>query len=555
MPPNPLRYKRYISDFASNPVFGLSPRGFIFILPCLLLIPVLYYSLTTPFALVDDYGMCYYAEYLNSLKRFSRWAEKQFLNYGQGRYRPFFDLYNMVTWKLFGPIPWLHHLSRWIIHFGSLAFFSAAFLCFQQKISDRSRKKKNTGSILPLSFLVYIWIFFPNSPVSRLGPQEIYTVFFLGLCNWMMALLILRDGKGGAKTQSLAIIFFVFYISYLGLSFSKEINIAVMLWILVFYYFRLAVDFDWKKVFYGLPLLIVFSYSLLRVYSASKGNYGIVSVTSDLIKENSIWVFRELFQVDTSVVITVFFIFLFLLFFLFVGAKIIRRGFSTEVVFSIFLLGQFVSLFLIICTSWAQVLRYWYPLVPIFTTLLTFTVKFLLEATRERFDVFTNSIKIALAGFIVFFIGCNYYNYLTQTIIQHSLRHAEAKLIAELSDLHSKNEYVQILKIKGDPEAELVYHLIDYYRRFSPRFFAIKYKIYTSSPRLDNRRYFMVTMHNQAENLQKYLTITNNREYDILSLTKKVSSSFQRTKEPYLSRDAGAHPMNKYQWIIYSNRT
>jgi hypothetical protein len=34
---------------------------------------------------------------------------------------------------------------------------------------------------------------------------------------------------------------------------------------------------------------------------------------------------------------------------------------------------------------------------------------------------------------LVFFIGSNYYNFLLQTIAQHSLRRAEAELIGEVS--------------------------------------------------------------------------------------------------------------------------
>ena len=45
-------------------------------------------------------------------------------------------------------------------------------------------------ALLPVGMLAYLWLFFPNVPAARLGPQEVYTVFFLGLCAWMGALLL-----------------------------------------------------------------------------------------------------------------------------------------------------------------------------------------------------------------------------------------------------------------------------------------------------------------------------------------------------------------------------
>ena len=108
----------------------------LFALPFLLFIPVLYYSLTTPFALVDDYGMCYYVEFLDNSERFQHWFQKQVVDFSYGRYRPVFDLYNMVTWKVFGANPWLHHLARWVLHFSAIASFAAAYLHFRGDRND-----------------------------------------------------------------------------------------------------------------------------------------------------------------------------------------------------------------------------------------------------------------------------------------------------------------------------------------------------------------------------------------------------------------------------------
>lgn len=94
-------------------------------IPALLYLPVFYYSLDTPFALVDDY---------NDRQRFSipeHWGWRHFPGWlrwnileagggsGEGRYRPFWVVYSTVAWNVFGMNPWLHHLARWVLHFGA----------------------------------------------------------------------------------------------------------------------------------------------------------------------------------------------------------------------------------------------------------------------------------------------------------------------------------------------------------------------------------------------------------------------------------------------------
>ncbi len=528
----------------------------LFAIPALLFIPLLLYSLNTPFALVDDYGMCYYVEYLDSAKRFMNWLHKEVLAFSYGRYRPFFDLYNMVTWKLFGPSPWLHHLSRWILHFAAIFTFSAAFLCIsrdnKKQIFPDLAENQRTSLILPLALLVYLWLYFPNSPASRLGPQEVYTVFFLGLCNWMMALILLQE-KRERKVVPALLHYGLFYLGYLGLSLSKEINIAVMLWIVVFYYGLLLRGVNWRKILCGLPLIAIFLYTFSKIYIASKNSfYGVSPLTPDLLIENAKWIFTELFQLNTSRYITAGLLILASLLLVSMTCKLFKRRIDNELVFLLFLLGQFASLFLIVSTSWAPVLRYWYIIIPVFTTLLAFSARSILENARPRFTILFH--RLALTGFLIFFIGCNYYNFSLQTIAQYSFRTAEAALIAEISRLHDQDQYIQILTTKGDPEAELVAHLTAYYRLFSPRFYDRKYKIYTEPPAVSGKPYYIVTMHEQPGNMDIHKTIASEHEYLLLSYAYRVARVFQG-KDPQLSKDAGVHLLGDYRWIIYKTTT
>jgi len=547
------------NEYRFNQAPGLLEWGgyCIFALPLLLFIPVLYYSLTTPFALVDDYGMCYYVEFLDHADRFQNWFRKQVVDFSYGRYRPVFDLYNMLTWKAFGASPWLHHLARWMLHFGAIACFSAAFLYFRSGGRDDPSQLPEARSryiqLVPLAILIYIWLFFPNSPASRLGPQEVYTVFFLGLCSLMMAYIIGLNGKDGRGTRVPAalLIHVVLYLSYLGLSWSKEINIAPMLWILIFYYGLVLRKMSWGRIIGGLPLVVIFIYTLRNIITASRNSYyGGTSITPGLLTDNAGWLFRELFQVETSLFITVGFSILLTYLVGLTLSRLVKKEISGHLFFVIFLLGQCASLYLILCTSWAQVLRYWYILIPAFATLLAFSARAMLSAAKEHWRIPSFLPLLLLIPLLILFIGSNYYNFLLQTVAQHSLRKAEAELIEEITALHDQGHHVQILTVKNDPEAELVAHLIAYFHRFSPRFHGRKYRVYANKPDAEAIPYYLVTMHEQPEALEVHRVVEAETDYRLLSEAHKVAEKLQG-KPPYLSKDAGVHLLENYRWYIY----
>ena len=140
-------------------------------IPALLFLPVLYYSLTTPFGLVDDFGDWAFIRILDSPGQFFQWFDDEFLNLGANsdRFRPFWEFYDAVSWKTFGATAWLHHLARWIFHFGAVFAFGAAFLCFVRNGQSAQSTASWFVRLLPLAVLAYVWLFFPNQPASRLG--------------------------------------------------------------------------------------------------------------------------------------------------------------------------------------------------------------------------------------------------------------------------------------------------------------------------------------------------------------------------------------------------
>jgi len=64
----------------------------------ILLSPAIWYSLNTPFALIDDYNSWCILETFSSLSGILGWARDLFFHFGTGRFRPVFDLYNYITW-------------------------------------------------------------------------------------------------------------------------------------------------------------------------------------------------------------------------------------------------------------------------------------------------------------------------------------------------------------------------------------------------------------------------------------------------------------------------
>ena len=476
--------------------------------PLLAFVPVLYYSLTTPFALIDDYLHWRYVEIFDGPDAFLQWCRRNFLEPGlrnlQGpgsRYRPFWEFYNAVTWKVFGPEPWLHHLSRWVFHFGAVLLFAAAFLRFSGREADENRSGRSTAGgvrpLLPLALLVHLWIFFPNVPAARLGPQEVLSVFFLGLCNYAFALM-LRPLPGRSTRPAYGL----FLAAGLGLSLSKEPNVAPLLWMSIAHWGLLAAEpASWSsRAARGAPLALVSFFTLYRAHAASSSHpYGSIPGAGQFA-DNLGFILRELFLRDTSFVLAGFFVLLSATLLLAVAARLaafgrLSRTARGELLFVLFLLGQFFSTYFILAGLPAVAPRYWYVLVPCFTTLLAFGARYALAflAACPRRSL---AAARALAAFVLFFILVNYHNFLFQTIVQHSLRRAEADLIATVTRLLDGDQRVQILKKESPaiPFLEMVVLFERYYREFQPRFhdrrhlkmYAGADPLHADSPRLES---------------------------------------------------------------------
>lgn len=261
--------------------------------------------------------------------------------------------------------------------------------------------------------------------------------------------------------------------SYAGLCWSKEVNVAAAFWILMFYCVFLVSGNVRKKLTASIPLALIFFHTLGMVYVASKTSgvgYKFLGTAPQPFDENAISILKGLFQIETSLVAAAGLVTLSVISLLFVVTEIAHRSLKNESLFVPILVGQFMSLFSNVGLSYNVVLRYWYVLIPIFATLLAFSVKFTLEYIREESSNITHGgVAIVIVVFIVFFAAVNYYNLLFQTTIQHSLRNADSRLISEIFRLVDRGEYVSIDNTGEEMEEKLLWDLPRYSNYFHHR--------------------------------------------------------------------------------------
>ena len=547
----------------------------LILIPALLLyLPVFYYSLTTPFGLVDDYFLWQRITLLDDPARLVSWLKAtfipgenaDFLDPRGRRYTPFWEFYGAVVWKVFGPNPALHHLSRWLLHFGAVFCFAAAFW----RIADR-RPKENPATagkdwrcltlLLPLALLLYIWLFFPNVPAARLAPQEVYSAFFLGLCNWMAALLLTADWKGGRGLSrwqhSPRLHYALFVLGYLGLVMAKETNIAAALVLLVGWYALALTRYGISRrvLLSGLPLLLIFGLALEKVYAAAQANgvgYGYPFSPAAFL-QNAGQIYAGLLQGETSWVIAGGFILLLAALLLAVGGKILRRRWDNELLFSLLLLGQAAGFYLTLSAAYDAPLRYWSILIPLGAMLLALAARQLLRAAVARSPALAYGMTAALAAFILFFTAANYYNFLYQTLVQHSARQVDTAAIAAAAQLHDAGEYVHINTFRGTDQGHIreePLRLLKGYPRFAARFHNRQYAFQQEPPANAAQPWYSVVWYFPPDILPTAYTWRSRDHYPVLEYARLLAAAVQG-RPPQQSLDDGAFPLGEYRISLH----
>ena len=544
----------FIANVFSRPSVQIALLG----APLLLLIPAIYYSLATPFSLIDDY---LYGSELQALAVFDDadsfldWCHRNFVSSEMTRFRPFWELANGFALAVYGTTPWLHHLSRWLLHLASIAMFvSAVAITLKPDRKGVADTATSASVLIPIALMVHIWLFFPNSPVSRLMPQEIHTVFFLGLCNWMAALLLTEPVSVSPVRIYLTRTLLCF--GCLGLSWSKEVNVGL---VACMFLFQLALLL-WRKRRLRLEsissalLFSISAFAAFRVYASSRNaglGYSKDPTEVDLahLAYNARTILTGLFQSETSMVILVVFLGLSITSLAVLVSFGRHRGLDTTKFFLAFLFAQGASLFLALSFSWGIVLRYWYPLIPLLTMAMAFSAYFVIWIASRLSLGATRVAKALLLAFVGFYIACNYSNFLFQTITQHRGGSLDQRTVQVVTRLLEDDEPVWVARTGREHEDKLIGHFNG--SGFLLTLDAEREHVHTERP-VSLPYYYQVTRSAPAGEATLVWSASPRRSYAAFSIASKISA-FLQGEGRHLSTDAGALPPFplEYQWSIY----
>ena len=539
----------------------------IFGVAAFLFFPAMLYSLNTPIGLVERYWPL--ADMIGDKGIFAYYLKTRFIFTDTERlewftrFQPFFDVWHGLIWNWFGDDGYFHHLNRLLFTLGTAAFLIAAFRRIARlPLAADAPYQTNYNllhEVIPVALLAYVWLFFPNPSFAMIEYVELYGAFFISVCNYGVALML--TARGGYKSHAL------FFLGFLGLLFSKETNVALACWLLVFYWALVIVkDFSVKKLLAAVALTAAIPVVLWRITIAVEiselkgGAYFLSNVPIfDRFSENASTILIGLFQYETSAAISAAFVFLLLALVVAQSLKFRKRKFDGEFAFIFLLLGEFASMFLALSISYDAQSRHWSVLIPVLASLLAFSAKFLLNvAKRDR--AFSNCTAIALTIFAAFFVSANYYNFLYQHIIQHSARNLDDLVILEVASLLNKGEY--ILANPTDWEMEQLRSLNTPYnhQKFWPNSPYGNDSIHKVPPSNPQRSYYILDFMGEpcANGVHGvHANLIARTDYAILSYAARLSG-FLQGEAPHTTIDGnpGLSALGKYRWVIYaiSNR-
>lgn len=441
-----------------------------------------------------------------------------------------------------------------------IALFALSFFCF-------ARPGKNWGTtLIPVAVLVYLLLFFPNSPAARLSPQEVYTAFFLGMCTLSVA-LTLMDEPNRYWFRSNYWRYALFILGYAGVISSKETNISGALWLLLVYIaWAITGTRKRRKIAGAMPLILILAFTTYRLQSASS-TYDRLTSPFDYAWK----ILSGLFQIETSLAITVVFSLLFSVVIARTIVNVLKQQCWKESLFILFLFGQVTSLLVsLVLFSPIQALRYWFIMLPGFVLLLAFSSKYIvLYAQRFSIRAFAASGFLILA-FTVFFTAVNYYHFSFHTFSQYRGRTLEESTLHEVSRLLDNREYVYSLFLGAN---EYDYAQSYYFAQYLPFFrgeysgiswkgwptvvnFAAEENVISAHP---SRNYphpsYLVDYEEPAiersllQFLDVHSTFWGQRDSAFLSLARRVAQLLQ-AGTPFVEIDAGA-PEPDYHSTIY----
>ena len=520
----------------------------------LLLAPAIHYALDTPIGLFERQPTFGYS--FNRLEDFVALLHRMVTGEGH-RYRPFFSFWNGLQWKVFGEVAWLHHLVRWLMLFGAVALFMAAF----RRVANAGATTAGASLVprlLPMAVLAYVWLLFPTSITTvRIECVELYTMFFLGVCNFAAAVMLTapRDqGRWGAAGHHALLLF-----GFLGLVGSKEVNVAPALWLVLCYMaFVVVRGVSRQRLLVGFALACTLAFAVYRVVETlavaeRRGEYyAAVQPSLDGFVENLVAILEGLFLWPTSPLVGVLLALPPLGLLVAVGWQVRRRGPDGELAFIVLLFGEWVSMALMLSAQYGMSLRYWSILVPCLATLVAFAAKFALAAA-QRHRALAGGVMAGCVAFLALFVSVNYYNFLNQVAIQHSERNLDDRLLVRVAELLDAGEYLQARR--GDWVFEQVGSSINSHWNYQEHWPNSPYgndSLHIEPPENPRQPYYILDALGQPGlvSLAPDTALVARRDYDVLRLPRRVATLMQGGA-PHVDIDHGFHVLGDYRWAIH----
>ena len=520
----------------------------------LLLAPAIHYSLDTPIGLIERQPMLGYG--YNGVRGFFAMLCNLATETAH-RFRPFFNLWNGLQWKVFGDVAWLHHLVRWLMLFGAVSLFLAAFW----RITNAGATAQLQGRsprLLPMALLAYVWLLFPTTYVIvRIECVELYTMFFLGMCNFAAALMLTSPHEERRRNEMghQALLLF----GFLGLVGSKEVNVAPALWLVLCYMaFVMVRGVSRQRLLLGLALGCTLAFAVYRVsetlaLSQQHGGYfASVQTSLDGFAENLVAILKGLFLWQTAPLVGVVLALLPLGLLAAVGRRIRRRGLDGELAFIVLLFGEWVSMVVVLSAQYGMTLRYWSILVPCLATLAAFAVKFAFAAVQGHRA--RGGIAAGCVAFLALFVSTNYYNFLHQVITQHSERNLDDRLLARVAELLDAGEYLQARR--GDWGFEQVGFSLDSrwnHLEYWPNAPYEGNSLHTEPPANPRQPYYILDFLGRPGlvSLQPHTALVARESYDVLRLPRQAAMLVQGGT-PHVDMDDGFHELGSYRWAIHA---
>ena len=347
---------------------------------------------------------------------------------------------------------------------------------------------------------------------------------------------------------------------FVGLVFSKEVNVAPALWIVLCYAAFVAVrGVSRQRLLVGLLLALTLGFVVVKVSAAladgqRQGAY--FAPTEPFLESfvgNAKAVLRGLFLWETSPLISAMLALPPLGLLIAVGVRVARRGLDAEHAFILFLFGQAVSMVLVLSAQFGITLRYWSILVPCLATLLAFAAKFALTAAQRR-RWLANCIAGVCVACMALFVSANYYGFLRQVVNQHSERNVDDRLLARLAELLDAGEYVQVRR--GDWRFEQVGYNLDTrwnHRAHWPNSPYGENSLHRYAPTNPRQPYYILDFLGAPGlvSLAPHTALAARSDYDVLHWPRRVAALVQG-RAPHVELDWGIHALGSYRWAIHA---